>query len=60
MRGKRIENRSGEETRVTSDAAKMSTLVVAACIAVPILILCFIVVDVTGRHSGRKKSEKEK
>ena len=60
VRGTRIENRSGEEKRVTSDAAKMSTLVVAACIAVPLLILCFIVVDVTGRHSGRKKSEKEK
>lgn len=60
VRGTRIENRSGEETRVTSDAAKISTLVVAACIAVPLLILCLIVVDVTDRHSGRKKSEKEK
>ena len=58
VRGKRIKNRAGEDVRVTSDAAKMNTVVVAAGLAVPLLFISFIVVDLTGRGFGKKKRKK--
>ena len=58
VRGKRIKNRAGEDVRVTSDAAKMNTVVVAAGLAVPLLFISFIVVDLTGRGFGKKKRTK--
>lgn len=58
VRGKRIKNRAGEDVRVTSDAAKINTVVVAAGLAVPLLFISFIVVDLTGRGFGKKKRTK--
>ena len=58
VRGKRIKNRAGEDVRVTSDAAKMNTVVVAAGLAVLLLFISFIVVDLTGRGFGKKKRTK--
>lgn len=57
MRGHRIENRSGDGSRVTSDAAEVSSLTVAVCVAIPLLIISFLVVDLSIRHS-RKKQKK--
>lgn len=39
VRGHRIENRSGDDSRVTSDAAEVSSLTVAVCVAIPLLII---------------------
>ncbi len=36
VRGHRIENRAGSDVRVTSDAAKVSSVLVAVCIAIPL------------------------
>ena len=59
VRGHRIENRSGDDSRITSDAAKMNTVVVATGIAIPLLVISFIAVDISTRRS-RKKKEKQK
>ena len=57
VRGHRIENRSGDDSRVTSDAAEVSSLTVAVCVAIPLLIISFLVVDLSIRRS-RKKQKK--
>ena len=57
VRGHRIENRSGDNSRVTSDAAEVSSLTVAVCVAIPLLIISFLVVDLSIRRS-RKKQKK--
>lgn len=59
VRGQRIANRAGDDSRITSDAAKMNTVVVATGIAIPLLVISFIAVDVSTRRS-RKKKEKQK
>ena len=57
VRGHRIENCSGDDSRVTSDAAEVSSLTVAVCVAIPLLIISFLVVDLLIRRS-RKKQKK--
>lgn len=57
VRGHRIENRSGDDSRVTSDAAEVSSLTVAVYVAIPLLIISFLVVDLSIRRS-RKKQKK--
>lgn len=57
VRGHRIENRSGDDSRVTSDAAEVSSLTVAVCVAIPLLVISFLVVDLSIRRS-RKKQKK--
>ena len=42
VRGHRIANRSGDNSRITSDAAKVSTVLVAVGIGIPLLIISFI------------------
>ena len=41
----------------TSDAAEVSSLTVAVCVAIPLLIISFLVVDLSIRRS-RKKQKK--
>ena len=55
VRGKRIANRGGDDSRITSDAVKVNTVVVAIVISIPLLIISFIVVDMTPRRSRKKK-----
>ena len=57
VRGHRIENRAGSDVRVTSDAAKVSSVLVAVCIAIPLLIISFLVAD---RSAGRSKKKNKK
>ena len=58
MRGKRIANRAGDDSRITSDAAKMNTVVVATGIAIPLLVISFLVADFSARRSGKKRKKK--
>ena len=58
VRGKRIANRAGDDSRITSDAAKMNTVVVATGIAIPLLVISFITVDISTRRSGKKRKKK--
>ena len=60
VRGHRIANRSGDNSRITSDAAKVSTVLVAVGIGIPLLIISFIAVDVSERVPKRKKKSKNK
>ena len=55
VRGKRIANRAGDASRITSDAVKVNTVVVAIIISIPLLIISFIVVDMAPRRSKKKK-----
>ena len=55
VRGKRIANRAGDDSRITSDAVKVNTVVVAIIISIPLLIIRFIVVDMAPRRSKKKK-----
>lgn len=55
VRGKRIANRAGDDSRITSDAVKVNTVVVAIIISIPLLIISFIVVDMASRPSRKKK-----
>ena len=55
VRGKRIANRAGDDSRIISDAVKVNTVVVAVIISIPLLIISFIVVDMAPRRSGKKK-----
>ena len=55
VRGKRIANRGGDDSRITSDAVKVNTVVVAVVISIPLLIISFIVVDMAPRRSRKKK-----
>ena len=55
VRGKRIANRAGDDSRITSDAVKVNTVVVAIIISIPLLIISFIVVDMAPRRSKKKK-----
>lgn len=55
VRGKRIANRAGDDSRITSDAVKVNTVVVAIVISIPLLIISFIVVDMASRPSRKKK-----
>ena len=57
VRGHRIENRAGSDVRVTSDAAKVSSALVAVCIAIPLLIISFLVAD---RSASRSKKKNKK
>ena len=57
VRGHRIENRAGSDVRVTSDAAKVSSVLVAVCIAIPLLIISFLVAD---RSASRSKKKNKK
>lgn len=57
VRGHRIENRSGADVRITSDAAKINTVVVATGIAIPLLIISFLVADFSARRSGKKRKK---
>ena len=57
VRGHRIENRAGSDVRVTSDAAKVSSVLVAVCIAIPLLIISFLVADWS---AGRSKKMNKK
>ena len=57
VRGHRIANRSGDNSRITSDAAKVSTVLVAVGIGIPLLIISFIAVDVSERVPKKKKSK---
>ena len=59
VRGHRIENHLGVDVKITSDAAKVSTVVVAVGIAIPLLIISFLVADLSAGRS-RKKKEKQK
>ena len=59
VRGHRIANSEKEETRVTSDAAKVSRLIVAAGISIPLLFISFVVADLSGRHSKKKKKRED-
>ncbi len=58
VRGHRIENRSKADVRITSDAAKMNTVVVATGIAIPLLVISFIAVDMSTRRSRKKRKQK--
>lgn len=60
VRGHRIANRSGDNSRITSDAAKVSTVLVAVGIGIPLLIISFIAVDVSERVPKRKKKSKNR
>lgn len=55
VRGKRIANRAGDDSRIISDAVKVNTVVVAIIISIPLLIISFIVVDMAPRRSRKKK-----
>ena len=55
VRGKRIANRAGDDSRIISDAVKVNTVVVAIIISIPLLMISFIVVDMAPRHSRKKK-----
>ena len=55
VRGKRIANRAGDDSRIISDAVKVNTVVVAIIISIPLLIISFIVVDMASRPSRKKK-----
>lgn len=57
VRGHRIENRAGSDVRVTSDAAKVSSVLVAVCIAIPLLIISFIVADWSAGRSKKKNKK---
>ena len=57
VRGHRIANRAGDNSRITSDAAKVSTVLVAVGIGIPLLIISFIAVDVSERVPKRKKKK---
>lgn len=54
VRGHRIENRAGSDVRVTSDAAKVSSVLVAVCIAIPLLIISFLVADRSASRSKKR------
>ena len=56
VRGYRIENREGEKMRVTSDAAEVNTILVAVCLAVPLLILVFVLLKVWENLRNKHKS----
>ena len=58
VRGHRIENRSKTDVRITSDAAKMNTVVVATGIAIPLLIISFLVADLSAGRSRKKRKQK--
>lgn len=58
VRGHRIENHQGVDVKITSDAAKVSTAVVATCIAIPLLVISFIAVDISTRRSRKKRKKK--
>lgn len=58
MRGHRIANRAGDNSRITSDAAKVSTVLVAVGIGIPLLIISFIAVDVSERVPKEKRKVK--
>lgn len=60
VRGHRIANRSGDNSRITLDAAKVSTVLVAVGIGIPLLIISFIAVDVSDRLPKRKKKSKNR
>ena len=47
-----------DDSRITSDAAKMNTVVVATGIAIPLLVISFIAVDISTRRSGKKRKKK--
>lgn len=53
VRGRRIESASDASVRVTSDAVQIDTVIVAAFIAVPILLILFIVLLVKTRKRKR-------
>ena len=57
VRGHRIENRAGSDVRVTSDAAKVSSILVAVCIAIPLLIISFLVADWSAGRSKKKNKK---
>lgn len=57
VRGHRIENRAGSDVRVTSDAAKVSSVLVAVCIAIPLLIISFLVADWSASRSKKKNKK---
>ena len=57
VRGHRIENRAGSDVRVTSDAAKVSSVLVAVCIAIPLLIISFLVADWSAGRSKKKNKK---
>lgn len=57
VRGHRIENRAGSDVRVTSDAAKVSSILVAVCIAIPLLIISFLVADWSASRSKKKNKK---
>lgn len=55
VRGKRIANRAGDDSRITSDAVKVNTVVVAIIISIPLLIISFIVLDMAPWRFKKKK-----
>ena len=57
VRGHRIENRAGSDVRVTSDAAKVSSVLVAVCIAIPLLIISFLIADWSAGRSKKKNKK---
>lgn len=57
VRGHRIENRAGSDVRVTSDAAKVSSVLVAVCVAIPLLIISFLVADWSAGRSKKKNKK---
>lgn len=57
VRGHRIENRAGSDVRVTSDAAKVNSVLVAVCIAIPLLIISFLVADWSAGRSKKKNKK---
>lgn len=56
VRGYRIENREGEKMRVTSDAAEVNTILVTVCLAVPLLILVFVLLKVWENLRSKHKN----
>ena len=60
VRGKRIANCAGDDSRITSDAVKINTVVVATGIAIPLLIISFIAVDISVWRSRKKKGNRTK
>ena len=52
VRGHRIQNQTGENVRVTADAVKLSTELVAAWIAVPLLLISFLIRSKKKRRRG--------
>ena len=55
VRGHRVVDRLYDESNITSDAARVDTLVVASCVGV-VLMLVGIIVSKIWRFKGREKN----